>query len=181
MRGSYVCGSHVMWMGSGMSSKRFGFLREWSNNAGSWGGSGSFGNARCADWKITGERYASSMNTRRGKRAGPVRASGGGGLATPSLAATVARPPKIFSQALTRRVVQKENSGGSGPPTGHRPVALENLPRHRGRTGLESGQRPPVRCEVSKILTIPFYERKSSNQSSIEPQGGTLLDAGVGP
>jgi hypothetical protein len=34
---------------------------------------------------------------------------------------------------------------------------------------------------VSKILTIAFYERKSSNQSSIEPQGGTLLDAGVGP
>jgi hypothetical protein len=34
---------------------------------------------------------------------------------------------------------------------------------------------------VSKILNIPFYERKSSNQSSIEPQGGTLLDAGVGP
>jgi hypothetical protein len=34
---------------------------------------------------------------------------------------------------------------------------------------------------VSESLTIPFYERKSSNQSSIEPQGGTLLDAGVGP
>ena len=108
-------------------------------------------------------------------------AIGGGGLATPSLAALVARPAEIFSQTQTRRVVEKENSGGSSPPTGHRPVALENLPRHRGRTGLESGQRPPVRCEVSKILTIPFYETKSSNQSSIEPQGGTLLDAGVGP
>jgi hypothetical protein len=54
-------------------------------------------------------------------------AIGGGGLATPSLAATVARPPEIFSQAQTRRVVEKENSGGSGPPTGHRPMALENL------------------------------------------------------
>jgi hypothetical protein len=34
---------------------------------------------------------------------------------------------------------------------------------------------------VNKNLTIPFYERKSSNQSWIEPQGGTLLDAGAGP
>jgi hypothetical protein len=45
---------------------------------GSWAGSGSFGSARCADWKITGERCASSMSTRRWRRVGPVRASGRG-------------------------------------------------------------------------------------------------------
>jgi len=35
-----------------------------------------FGNARCAGWKITGERCASSTNTRAWRRAGRVRASG---------------------------------------------------------------------------------------------------------
>jgi hypothetical protein len=47
-------------------------------SGGNWGGNGSFGNARCAGWKIMGARCAWSMSTRHWRRAGLGRANGRG-------------------------------------------------------------------------------------------------------
>src|ERR1051325_6871301 len=79
------------------------------------------------------------------------------------------------AETPTRSLTQEENGSGPGSPVGHRSVALENRPGHRRRTRLDRGRRyqPAVRYQI-KTLT-PFYEKRLSNQSSIEPQGGTLL------